>query len=1227
MTMTQTKRLKDKYLPLFLGLLFLAFTFSVNGQTYNPSTCCTVSNKAFGAAQAVTTDGRSWFYDATNFVMRDYNGTTEVFSYLNLAKYRSGHFPVYVHVGGILQTTGVWVGGSTLIYWFKDSTGNANLVRWYTDSTGIAGGPFFAVANNLSEGNAGLIKGNLALDMVNNTSDAQKNAATVSLTNHTINGSLNTLTSIPNSALSNSTIGLTVTSNAASDIGVITTPAALGSSLVVNMPNAGTGSRGPLTAANWNFFNGKLDSIRVSNDSVYNCVNGTCTLQSVIPGGGAVNSVNGTNSSLLFSPSTGNVLGQVNPAFAFNWTGQHTFTSLAPIFSTLTTNGGLFYGNGTGQLLQTGAGTSAQILQSNGGGAPTFFTPTSGTVIGWLGYTPLSGALASTHIFVGNGSNVATDVAVSGDIGLSNTGVATIQAHAVTLGKMATNTANSLLGYDGSGNAADVTVSTGLSLTGGVLTATATGTSLNFKGIAFGSSTNTIISDTSKFKFDSTGNGHTFHFVNAGAAPSGDITGFGNSITFGLNANPQATNNWGTRLSNVLGTTFNNQGLSSSTLEKQSPINPFGATNAVDRVAGSIPTKDATHRMLLIMYGINDVRYNGANYTTGNFVADFQTVINSIFAKGWVAAQLVLLSTSYVDSAGAFQSFGGNPIATYARQASFDSCIQVVANTNGIKFIDVRTPMIAAGGKTLLSSDGVHPNNAGHLFLGNYVGSILDTLRSTSNVRLAVNGKAQFNDINYQSPKLLRASAMPLAWDSAGNVGIGLNANYFGKGLFGGAIDADTSVLNVNGQIEGNTLLINGSIPVPTTGAAMQISKFSASPDYYISAESNWATSTGAPIHINGHGAGTVVIGTLGASPDATAALFTTGKTLLGGGLLVTGSTLPTGSGLGTQYVSGNAFLYNTGGGELTAQFNSGGFHVQNGSTDGVSGFYVHSVRSHFFNTVGIDTLPSATAHLSFGASTNLIASMRFGASSLVTAITDGNFSRVGNTYLVDNGSIRDTLAYQRDVRTAIASIPAIIAVNRISPIDSLAKNANGLQISGTNLVPQSADASFPGMIKASGSQTLGVTLTMPAPLLTSLSAPGANDSLLTVDPSTGQTHRTARITSGSYTSTFTNTTNLTSSGLLSAYYSRIGNMVHVSISGNVTPTLGSTTSVLTVSLPFTTGTTTQTYIGDGTVNVNGSAYVSGLVSVNAGTTATFTFLPGASVGTGGFRLSLDYTL
>jgi hypothetical protein len=316
-------------------------------------------------------------------------------------------------------------------------------------------------ANNLSDlANLTTALTNLGLNNVNNTSDATKNAATVTLTNHTISGTANTLTNIPNSALTNNSIGLTLNSTGTTPQ-VTTTPAALGSSLVITVPwNNGTDS-GFLKGTDWTAFHNKNDSATISNDSLYNWVNGTRTLQSVIGGTGGVNSVNPTNSSLLFSPSTGNVLGQVNPAWNANWSGQHTFVSFAPIFSTLTTAGGVFYGsNSSGQLSQTGAGTNGQILQSTGGTTPVFFTPNSTTVSGWLGYTPLSGALPSAQIYVGNSLNAAAAVTMTGDVAINNTGATTIQTNAVSNSKLAQMGANTLKGNNtGSmANAADLTV-------------------------------------------------------------------------------------------------------------------------------------------------------------------------------------------------------------------------------------------------------------------------------------------------------------------------------------------------------------------------------------------------------------------------------------------------------------------------------------------------------------------------------------------------------------------------------------------------------------------------------------------------------------------------------------------------------------------------------------------------------------------------------------------------
>jgi hypothetical protein len=65
-------------------------------------------------------------------------------------------------------------------------------------------------------------------------------------------------------------------------------------------------------------------------------------------------------------------------------------------------------------------------------GEKTITMPNANVDLGAL----LSTALASGYILVGNGSGVATAVAMSGDVGIANTGATTIAANAVGAGKM-----------------------------------------------------------------------------------------------------------------------------------------------------------------------------------------------------------------------------------------------------------------------------------------------------------------------------------------------------------------------------------------------------------------------------------------------------------------------------------------------------------------------------------------------------------------------------------------------------------------------------------------------------------------------------------------------------------------------------------------------------------------------------------------------------------------------
>lgn len=71
-------------------------------------------------------------------------------------------------------------------------------------------------------------------------------------------------------------------------------------------------------------------------------------------------------------------------------------------------------------------------------------TLTSAGVIAALGFTPATSALTNTHIFVGNGSNLSADVALSQDCSITNTGAITcLKTNNVSFGSGATAAAGS----------------------------------------------------------------------------------------------------------------------------------------------------------------------------------------------------------------------------------------------------------------------------------------------------------------------------------------------------------------------------------------------------------------------------------------------------------------------------------------------------------------------------------------------------------------------------------------------------------------------------------------------------------------------------------------------------------------------------------------------------------------------------------------------------------------
>lgn len=112
--------------------------------------------------------------------------------------------------------------------------------------------------------------------------------------------------------------------------------------------------------------------------------------------------------------------------------------------ATITTAGYLTAQDANIQALQNGefqwTSTDEVLIVYSGGQGFFTYDATNATFIAQpTAPGSLSNTLTNTHVFVGNASNIATGVAMSGDATISNTGVLTIGAGAITGSKIANN--------------------------------------------------------------------------------------------------------------------------------------------------------------------------------------------------------------------------------------------------------------------------------------------------------------------------------------------------------------------------------------------------------------------------------------------------------------------------------------------------------------------------------------------------------------------------------------------------------------------------------------------------------------------------------------------------------------------------------------------------------------------------------------------------------------------
>lgn len=193
----------------------------------------------------------------------------------------------------------------------------------------------------------------------------------------------------------------------------------------------------------------------------------------------------------------------------------------------------------------------------------------------------------------------------------------------------------------------------------------------------------------------------------------------GNSITYGV-ASSDNDHRWTTIFSTARGATEDNHGVSSTTMQSFSA----GCGNFVfDKT--TIPSYNgSTHSALIIALGVNDIGFNVAASTSSAFYTAYSDAITyAISTKSWPSSKIILLNAFHPYSWNTYVGActpGVASAADAARVADFNSKIQQVATENGCWYIDIYSAMNGLN-SSYFNGDELHPNDAGHAFIANYL--------------------------------------------------------------------------------------------------------------------------------------------------------------------------------------------------------------------------------------------------------------------------------------------------------------------------------------------------------------------------------------------------------------------------------------------------------------------------------------------------------------------------
>lgn len=180
----------------------------------------------------------------------------------------------------------------------------------------------------------------------------------------------------------------------------------------------------------------------------------------------------------------------------------------------------------------------------------------------------------------------------------------------------------------------------------------------------------------------------------------------GNSITFGLYASDDA-HRWTNLFTVGEGNTQNNMGISGEVLQTGFE----GSVITFNR--NTIPFYDTTQASLFISLGVNDILQNTTDFTPAKYslVMD-STITFAINSRNWPHQRIVIVTPfAFLNDSQRHIDYSDTAVAVALRR----SC------TSANVYTPMKNSPVHA---TLYNADGIHPNDAGHAFIANFLLSL-----------------------------------------------------------------------------------------------------------------------------------------------------------------------------------------------------------------------------------------------------------------------------------------------------------------------------------------------------------------------------------------------------------------------------------------------------------------------------------------------------------------------